>query len=109
MKPCELPKKVKRTAQKFISGHCCVTVSKEGERMTAFIQIFLWAFLLFELSELISPIMEILRRRMKLRRLVKANMKLSENADSDYIAGFFYGKAKRYEKELKETRYFDYD
>ena len=86
-----------------------MTVSKEGDTMTAIIQICLWAFLLFELSELISPIMEIIRRRMKLRRLVKANMKLSENADSDYIAGFFYGKAKRYEKELKETRFFDHE
>lgn len=36
-------------------------------------------------------------------------MKLSKNADSDYIAGFFYGKAKLYEKELKETRFFDYE
>ena len=86
-----------------------MTVLKEGERMTAIIQIFLWAFLLFELSELISPIMEILRRRMKLRRLVKVNMKLSENADSDYIAGFFYGKAKQFEQKLKETRFFDYE
>ena len=36
-------------------------------------------------------------------------MRLSKKADSDYKAGFFYGKAKLFEQKLKETRYFDYD
>ena len=48
-----------------------------------------------------------MKRRRKLRRLVRLYMRLSDNADSDYKAGFFYGIAKHYENELKETRYFE--
>lgn len=84
-----------------------MTGSKEGDIMTAIIQICLWFFLLVQISELIAPIKEIIKRRSRLRKLVKKNMRLSENADSDYKAGFFYGQAKLYEKELNETRLFD--
>ena len=86
-----------------------MTVSKEGERMTAIIQVLLWAFVIYETCEKIHPFTDILKRRRKLKRLVKMNMRLSKNADSDYKAGFYYGKAKHYEKELKETRFFDYE
>lgn len=75
--------------------------------MTAFIQVCLWLFLLVRISEMISPIAPIMKRRRKLRRLVRLYMRLSDNADSDYKAGFFYGIAKHYENELKETRYFE--
>ena len=77
--------------------------------MTAIIQVCLWLFVLSEIYERLSPKLDILKRRRKLRRLFKMYMRLSENADSDYKAGFFYGEAKQFEKKLKETRYFDYE
>jgi len=77
--------------------------------MTAFIQISLWLFVIGEIAERIGPLLERLKRRRKLKKLVKMNKKLSDKADSDYKAGFFYGKAKQYENELKEMRYFDYE
>ena len=77
--------------------------------MTAFIQISLWLFVIGEITERIGPLFERLKRRRKLKKLVKMNKRLSEKADSDYKAGFFYGKAKQYENELKEMRYFYYE
>ena len=77
--------------------------------MTAIIQVCLWLFVLSELYERLSPKLEILKRRRKLRRLFKMYLRLSKNADSDYKAGFFYGKAKQFEQKLKETRFFDYE
>lgn len=77
--------------------------------MTAFIQISLWLFVLGEIAERIGPLFDRLKRRRRLRKLVKMNLRLSSNADSDYKAGFFYGRAKLYENKLKETRLFDYE
>lgn len=77
--------------------------------MTAIIQVCLWLFVLSEIYERLSPQMDILKRRRKLRKLVKMYLRLSKNADSDYKAGFFYGKAKQFEQKLKETRFFDYE
>jgi len=77
--------------------------------MTAFIQICLWLFVLNEIADRIAPLQETWKRRSRLKKLVKMNKRLSDKADSDYKAGFFYGKAKQYENELKEMRYFDYE
>ena len=87
-----------------------MTVSKGSDsKMTAFIQVCLWLFLLDRICEIILPIAEVMKHRRKLRRIIKFNLRQYENAASDCWAGYFYGKAKLYEKELKETRYFDYD
>lgn len=77
--------------------------------MTAIIQVCLWLFVLSELYEMISPKLDILQQRMKYRKTAKMYMKLSNEADSDYKSGFFYGKAKQFEQKLNETRYFDYE
>lgn len=77
--------------------------------MTAIIQVCLWIFVLNEIYEKLLPMLNILKQRLKYRRSAKMYMHLSENADSDYKAGFFYGKAKLFEQKLKETRYFNYD
>ena len=77
--------------------------------MTTILQLCLWAFIITEVIDITAPVLEKLKTRRKLKRLVKSNMRLYENADTDYEAGFFYGKAKRYEKEFKETRFFDYE
>ena len=77
--------------------------------MTAIIQVCLWLFVLNEIYERLSPKLDILKKRIKYKRAAKSYMKLSKNADSDYKAGFFYGKAKLFEQKLKETRFFDYE
>lgn len=77
--------------------------------MTTILQLCLWAFIITEVIDITAPVLEKLKTRRKLKRLVKSNMRLYENADSDYKAGFFYGKAKLFEQKLKETRYFYYD
>lgn len=77
--------------------------------MTAIIQVSLWLFVLNEIYERLSPMLDILKQRMKYRRSAKMYMRLYEAADSDYKSGFFYGKAKLFEQKLKETRYFDYE
>lgn len=77
--------------------------------MTTILQLCLWAFIITEVIDITAPVLEKLKTRRKLKRLVKSNMRLYKNADTDYEAGFFYGQAKLFEKELKETRYFDYD
>ena len=77
--------------------------------MTAIIQVTLWLFILIQLADMISPKLDILKRRLRYRRAAKMYMRLSRSADSDYKSGFFYGKAKLFEQKLKETRYFDYD
>ena len=77
--------------------------------MTAFIQVCLWLFVLSELYEMLSPKLDILKKRIQYKRTARKYMRLSKKADSDYKAGFFYGKAKLFEQKLKETRYFDYD
>lgn len=77
--------------------------------MTAIIQVCLWLFVMSEICERLSPMLAIMKRRRKLRRLFKMYLRLSENADSDYKSGFYYGKAKQFELKLKETRYFDYE
>ena len=48
-------------------------------------------------------------KKIQYKRAARKYMRLSKKADSDYKAGFFYGKAKLFEQKLKETRYFDYD
>lgn len=77
--------------------------------MTAIIQVCLWLFVLNEIYERLSPKMDILKKRIQYKRAARSYMKLSKNADSDYKAGFFYGKAKLFEQKLRETRYFDYE
>lgn len=77
--------------------------------MTTILQICLWAFIIIEVIDITAPVLEKLKTRRKLKRLVKSNMRLYENADNDYEAGFFYGQAKLFEQKLKETRYFDYE
>lgn len=77
--------------------------------MTAFIQVCLWLFVLSEIYEMLSPKLDILKKRIQYKRAARKYMRLSKKADSDYKAGFFYGKAKLFEQKLKETRYFDYD
>jgi len=77
--------------------------------MTAFIQVCLWLFVLNEIYERLSPMLDILKKRIQYKRTAKTYMRLSKKADSDYKAGFFYGKTKLFEQKLKETRYFDYD
>lgn len=77
--------------------------------MTAIIQVCLWLFVLNEIYERLSPMLDILKKRIQYKRVAKTYMRLSEKADSDYKAGFFYGKAKLFEQKLKETRYFNYD
>lgn len=77
--------------------------------MTEFLQVFLLAFAVSSLYDLISPKAKILKKRIKLRRAAKMYMQLSEAVDNDYDSGFFYGKAKLFEQKLKETRYFDYE
>jgi hypothetical protein len=77
--------------------------------MTAIIQVCLWLFVLNEIYERLSPMLGILKKRIQYKRTAKTYMRLSKKADSDYKAGFFYGKAKLFEQKLKETRYFDYD
>lgn len=77
--------------------------------MTAIIQVCLWLFVLSELHDRISPKLDILKQRIKYRKAAKMYMKLSNEADSDYKSGFFYGKAKQFEQKLSETRYFDYE
>lgn len=77
--------------------------------MTAIIQVCLWLFVLNEIYERLSPMLDILKKRIQYKRTAKTYMCLSKKADSDYKAGFFYGKAKLFEQKLKETRYFDYD
>ena len=77
--------------------------------MTAIIQVCLWLFVLNELYERLSPKLDILKKRIQYKKAAKAYMRLSENADSDYKSGFFYGKAKQFEQKLKETRFFYYE
>lgn len=77
--------------------------------MTAIIQVCLWLFVLNEIYERLSPMLDILKKRIQYKRTAKTYMRLSKKADSDYKAGFFYGKAKLFEQKLKETRYIDYD
>lgn len=77
--------------------------------MTAIIQVCLWLFVLNEIYERLLPMLDILKKRIQYKRTAKTYMRLSKKADSDYKAGFFYGKAKLFEQKLKETRYFDYD
>ena len=77
--------------------------------MTAIIQVCLWLFVLNEIYERLSPMLYTLEKRIQYKSAAKTYMRLSEKADSDYKAGFFYGKAKLFERKLKETRYFDYD
>lgn len=77
--------------------------------MTAIIQVCLWLFVLNEICERLSPMLDILKKRIQYKRTAKTYMRLSKKADSDYKAGFFYGKAKLFEQKLKETRFFDYE
>lgn len=77
--------------------------------MTAIIQVCLWLFVLNEIYERLSPMLDILKKRIQYKRTAKTYMRLSKKADSDYKAGFFYGKAKLFEQKLKETRFFDYE
>ena len=77
--------------------------------MTAIIQVCLWLFVLNEIYERLSPMLDMLKKRIQYKRTARKYMRLSKKADSDYKAGFFYGKAKLFEQKLKETRYFDYD
>lgn len=77
--------------------------------MTALIQFSLWVFVLYRLDIILTPKVEILKKRIKLKRSARMYMRLSEKADSDYKSGFFYGKAKQFEQKLRETRYFDYE
>lgn len=77
--------------------------------MTAIIQVCLWLFVLNEIYERLSPMLDILKKRIQYKRTAKTYMRLSKKADSDYKAGFFYGKAKQFEQKLKETRFFDYE
>ena len=76
--------------------------------MTAFIQVCLWLFVLSEIYEMLSPKLDIWKKSIQYKRTARKYMRLSKKADSDYKAGFFYGKAKLFEQKLKETRYFDY-
>lgn len=77
--------------------------------MTALIQFSLWVFVLYRLDIILTPKVEIFKKRIKLKRSARMYMRLSEKADSDYKSGFFYGKAKQFEQKLRETRYFDYE
>lgn len=77
--------------------------------MTALIQFSLWLFLLYRLDNILTPKIEIFKKRIKLKRSARMYHRLSEAADSDYKSGFFYGKAKQFEQKLRETRYFDYE
>lgn len=77
--------------------------------MTALIQFSLWVFVLYRLGIILTPKVEIFKKRIKLKRSARMYMRLSKAADSDYKSGFFYGKAKQFEQKLRETRYFDYE
>lgn len=97
-------------AQKPVSRRITRIISERSEKaMTAIIQVCLWLFVLNELYERLSPKLDIMKKRIKYKRTARSYMRLSENAENDYKAGFFYGKAKQFEQKLKETRYFYYD
>ena len=73
------------------------------------LQLCLWAFIITEVIDITAPVLEKLKTRRKLKRKIKFNLRQYENAASDCWAGYFYGKAKQFENELRETRYFNYD
>ena len=77
--------------------------------MTSIIQVCLWLFVLNEIYEWLSPMLDIFKRRIKYKKAIKNYMRLSELASNDLYAGYFYGKAKLFEQKLKETRYIDYE
>ena len=69
--------------------------------MTEIIQVCLWVFVGTVLIEKIAPKIDILKKKAKYKRAAKQYMLLSKAADSDYKAGFFYGKAKLFEQKAR--------
>lgn len=69
--------------------------------MTEIIQFCLWVFVGTVIIEKVAPISDILKKKAKYKRAAKMYMLLSKAADSDYKAGFFYGKAKLFEQKAR--------
>lgn len=69
--------------------------------MTELLQICLWVFVGTVIIEKVSPSIDILKKKAKYKKAAKMYMLLSKAADSDYKAGFFYGKAKLFEQKAR--------
>ena len=108
-KQCKQRKRTSKKAQRLAYTLTSKIISERSDIVTAIIQFFLWAFIINEILDRLAPLLEKLDRRRRLKELIKLNLRMSENALTDYAAGYFYGKAKQFENELRETRYFNYD
>ena len=69
--------------------------------MTELLQICLWVFVGTVIIEKVSPSIDILKKKAKYKKAAKMYMLLSKAADSDYKAGFFYGKSKLFEQKAR--------
>lgn len=106
LKQCKPRKRTSKKVQRLAYTLTSKIISERSDIVTAIIQFFLWAFIITEILDRLAPLLEKLDRRRRLKELIKLNMRMSENALTDYAAGYFYGKAKQYEIELQETRLF---
>ena len=60
-----------------------------------------------EFRDFVSRMYRTYNRRKRLKSSIRIYKRLSGSSDSDYLRGFYYGRAGMLKSELSEVRYFE--